>query len=160
MGLAPPRWALFMPQGANPATGAPTGGVPTASLLPGERVLAHWAAPAGQGVVTTLRVMLFGHPKPIHRELEWAEPLDQIQTVEVEREDVSSLRPDDWGSSGWHAAAGPALRVMVDNVSVFLGYPKPAAEVQGWIEEARAARMQQLGREPLRSEPGGSDSDR
>jgi len=109
--------------------------------------------------VTTLRLLLFGRRKPVHRELEWAEEPERVRSVEVQRENESGQREGDWGPDGGpYPAYDPYLQVKVDDVPVFLGYPREAVEVQSWIERARATRLEQLGGQALPSSAADADA--
>lgn len=159
------RWAFLLAMDV-PAVAAFEGrhGLSSRDLETGEGVLHHWSAPRGLGVVTNRRVLLLGHPAPLHRHVEWCQDLESVKVIEVERmQDTVLLEDPKWSTPQAAPVGGPSyaegiglskvsvpsnFHVVVDGTSVFHGYPMHCERVQGWIEEARWARMQDLGRAP------------
>jgi len=122
-------------------------------LRPGERVLEHWPAPHGRGLLTDQRCLLLGPPAPFRRKLRWSEELEKATSLEVIEPSfppsyriVTQVRG---GKAGAAQAAGVAeivdydrlFFVNVNDVTVFAGHPDRAAEIQRWIDRARTARM-------------------
>jgi hypothetical protein len=129
------------------------------ALLPGETILHHWPAPGGMGILTQERCLLASHPHPEHRLIVWGEGLEDVRSFGVFK------GPDAWmpelfghgfsigggvavGGVGW-GKLDDYYHVMVDDVRVFVGYINHCEMIQGWIDEARTARMDALGRFPL-----------
>ncbi len=123
-------------------------GLAASELLPGELVLRRWTAPGGRGLLTNQRCLLLGRPFP-RRRLLWSQELELVGSLVVEK--VRGLRVARVSVRG--ALGGgvigpgridPTYCVEVDGVRVFLGYPNDCERIQGWIDDARAARCVEL----------------
>jgi hypothetical protein len=117
------------------------------SIRPGETVLHRWSSPGGRGLLTNLRCLLLGHPHPIHRFVRWTIDLQDITSLSVEVVDSVS------GYTGPGASFGGGERVvvpgsidsvdhavLVNQIPVYVGEPRPCANIQAWVDGARTAR--------------------
>jgi hypothetical protein len=119
------------------------------SLAPGEKELHRWDAPGGQGILTNLRCLLLGHPKPIHREIRWSQDLEKVWALEVVQ--LSSgparqfiIRGSIVGGFVGEGPDGSGFGVVVDDTVVYAGYPAVCADIQKRIDDARASRCLEL----------------
>ncbi len=126
--------------------------VPGVPALPEERVLHRWSAPGGVGVLTDLRVLLLGHPKPRRRKLRWTADLRRIRTIEVEGQGGPSTRVEEGGRRGSSRLNldDQSYAVLVDNMVVYRGPPSECQKVQAWISGAWADRLRLAPQETLR----------
>ena len=134
-------------------------GLDPQELAEGERVLRHWRAPGGRGILTDRRCLLLGHPMPLHRPIRWTVPLEEVRYVEVAQTEnttvpgwLASSPTETKGAEvgGWSGTMVMAslpgnFVVVVDGTPVFRGYPRQAAQVHGWIEEARSDCLRHRG---------------
>lgn len=127
----------------------PLHGLPPNALRPSEQVLRHWAAPGGRGLLTNERCLLLGHPRLLHRAVEWERDLEKIEHLEV----VALADDPEVVAFASQSLAGSVRRgdptagvvnceykVLVDNVPVHVGDAGKCEGIQTWIDEARSAR--------------------
>ena len=130
-------------------------GLPKGELRRDESVRHYWRAPRGSGraVLTSQRLFLLGHPAPIHREVLWSlelEKLTELGVVEAEFPPAYRLAIRNMaGKASWVGTTGVWVKMENDSlfvvhantVEVYSGSPGRAQAIQGWIDEARVARM-------------------
>lgn len=134
-------------------------GLPEGALLPGEVVLRDWNAPHGKGVLTAGRLILFDHRGPVHREVEWAVDLRQIDSIEVIQLDglpqygyvgLATYGGMREGGRYYRGTLPGSYDVRVDGVTVYRGTPGASEEIQGWIDAAKAAALGASRSRPLK----------
>lgn len=128
-------------------------------LHPDEVVAHHWPAAAARGVLTNQRLLLLTHPQPIHRSVRWSVGLEAIEALEVEAVAGSGGRTGlGRGASGGARVSvdgvDPTFGVNVNQITVYIGDPDPCADLQRWIDEARATRCLALYGRLLPYRPG------
>jgi hypothetical protein len=130
-------------------------GLDPSALEPGEIVLQRWSAPGGHGLLTSRRCLLLGHPHPFRRSVEWSEALEEVLVIETEQDAASPGMAGLSGEGGSYPTRplSGSFRLTVDNVSVYVGLPQECEKIQAWIEEARTARLAELGNRVLARGP-------
>lgn len=122
----------------------PPHGLDPQELAPEEVVLHHWSGPRGIGLLTRDRVLLLGHPHPIHRSIEWSARLVSIGSVEVVQLGSGPGGPIASSLGGTTLRQDPvpgAYSLRLDGVEVLRGVPRDCERVRGWITEARRGSM-------------------
>lgn len=115
------------------------------TLRAGEVVDCHWSTHDGRGVLTNQRLMLMGHPAPIHRHLTWGVELDGIDSLSVGEIEgppgVFVAARSGYGAFWLNSGRIDATyRVLVNGTTVYVGNPEPCAHLQRRIDDARTAR--------------------
>jgi hypothetical protein len=124
-------------------------GLSARELRRDERILHHWRARRGRGLLTNQRLFLLGHPAPIHRPILWSVDLEKITELEVIQPSFPQARQvqtqvigSKMGELGAAGGAGSVqvdalFIVLADAVPVFSGGPDGAERIQRWIIESR-----------------------
>ncbi len=120
-------------------------GLPPGEQRPGEKVLDHWPAPGGRGLLTNLRCLLLGHPHPVHRPVLWTTDLESVRSLSVATvPGEPGLRIDARGTFGGGSIStgdiDPTFVVLTDETMVFVGYPDACGQIQQRIDAARTDR--------------------
>jgi len=133
--------------------GGALSGLPSDALRRTEKVLHHWGAPGGRGILTTERCLLLSHPRPLHREIEWERDLEKVQSLEVValRDDPEVVAFVSQSLAGSVKTGDPTagvinseFKVAVDGISVYQGSAQKGEEIQAWIDDARSSRCLSL----------------
>ncbi len=109
------------------------------ALRPDETVTYRWPAPGGRGLLTSCRLLLVTHPRPVHRMIRWSLELQEVTKLDVEVVN---------GPESGRTFGGPEVpgrfgadhAVLVNDRPVLIGDPRPCADLQARIDDARTAR--------------------
>ena len=109
------------------------------ALRPDETVTYRWPAPGGRGLLTSCRLLLVTHPRPVHRMIRWSLELQEVTKLDVEV--VNGPESDrTFGGPEVPGRFGADHAVLVNDRPVLIGDPRPCADLQARIDDARTAR--------------------
>lgn len=130
-------------------------GLQPQDLQPNEVVLHHWSSRDGRLLLTNQRLLLLGHPAPVHRKVLSSQALEDVKSLEVvdaAPQYVDQFRMDNryvgkggtWSPLGgivYQKRLAPDCYVKVNGAIVYKGFPITCEDIQKRVDAAREKRM-------------------